>query len=92
MCQSTGPVLCCLFLLVYVISNHQSTSKKPCHVLDLSILDALLHETHQGPSGAKVRKLNILSKITHQMLRKHPFSQKNKKNKAIKKAGEGEGG
>ena len=52
-------------------------------VSDFSKLGALLHETHQAPSGTKVPKLDMyrfilsLSKIAHQMWRDHPFSHRN---------------
>ena len=64
-----------------VIAN-QSTSKKPLYVSDHSKVDALLHNTHQGPSGTKVPRRDIcrsilsLSKIAHQMWRDNPFSQR----------------
>ena len=41
-----------LCLSVCVISN-QSTSEKPHYVSERSKRDALLHKTHQGPSGTK---------------------------------------
>ena len=45
------------------------------HVSDLSKPDALLHKTHQGPSGTKVPRLDMcrsilsLSKTAHEMFR-----------------------
>ena len=38
-------VCVCVFVCVCVVSN-QSTSKKAHYVLDLSNVDALLHQTH----------------------------------------------
>ena len=61
-----------MFLFVFVISNHR-TSKKSCHVLDLSKLDALLHKIHSKvflvlrvPRLNMCRSIISLSKITRQ--------------------------
>ena len=76
--------LCMLCLCVDVWFPIRVLAIEP-HVPGLSKLDALLHETHQGPSGTKVPRLDMcrsiisLSKITDQLWHDHPFRLRNKK-------------
>ena len=58
-------VLCvfvCVRVSMCVISN-QSTSKKTYYVSELSKLDALVHNTHQGHVGTKLSRLGIIRSI-----------------------------
>ena len=78
-----------------MISN-QITDRKSHYVSDVTKLDALMDKTSPGPSGTNVPRLSMcrsiisLRKITNQMWRDHPFSQKNKATKrAVRRGGEG---
>ena len=61
----------CLCVFVCVISNQSSSEK--LHVSDLSKIDSLLNQTHQGRSDTEVPRLDMcrfiisLSKIAHQL-------------------------
>ena len=52
--------------------------------------------THQGPSGIKVQRLDMcrstisLGKMAYQMWRNYPFSQRNKKKRAVEVRIEGD--
>ena len=75
----------CFCFCVCVISN-QSINKKPYCLSDLNILTPCRKNTQKAPSGTKVPRPRLeicrskisVSKITHQMLRDHPVSQRNK--------------
>ena len=76
-----------------MISN-QITDRKSHYVSDVTKLDALMDKTPPGPSGTNVPRLSMcrsiisLRKITNQMWRDHPFSQKNKATKRAMRRGE----
>ena len=77
-------VCVCVCVCVCVISI-QSTSKKPQYVPGLNKLDALLHKTYSKVLLVLRYQFSIisLSKITHQMCRDHPLSQRNKTSKIV---------
>ena len=73
--------LCVLWVCMYMcMYQYQSTSKKR-NVSGLSTWRLNAWNTRQGPSGNKVQKCRSIlsiSKITHQMWRDHPFSQRHR--------------
>ena len=101
--------MCCVFVCLCDIKSEylnktilasSKSSKKPHYLPDLSNCDTLLYITQQGPSGTKVPSLDMcrstmsLSKIIHQVLHNHPFSQNNKVTKralGLEAQGEGRG-